>query len=439
MAFREFDSPQLSRRTLLRSGGYFAVGSALATMPFADSFARAHDVSAMWPNVAAMTKSYLGSNKVPNLLVAFGRGQDDMPHTVGGGTMSFGSASQVDLDSLYRIYSMSKPITGMATMMLIDEGKLGMDQPVADILPEFAEMRVLVDPAGSLDNTVPAERPITIRHLLTHTAGLGYIISAKGPLLNAYVRNGLVGGRVSRLPIPGLPEVTPAPDLATWSERLASLPLVAQPGKKWIYSASIDLLGRVIEVASGQDFESFLQQRIFDPCGMESTYFTLPESETGRMTTNYGVNEMLPVPLPIDPGASSIYLDQPGVPSGGGGLISSPRDYDRFLRMLLGYGKLDGRRVMGELAVRVGSSNLLPKSVDTSGSWIAGEGHGAGGRSVNNSFGWGGAAGTLASVDFGLGMRVGLFTQYMPAEAYSIRADFLAAIEQDLMTMRGAA
>ncbi len=438
MAFREFDSPQISRRSLLRSGGYIAAGGALATLPLSGSILRANDVGAMWPNVAAMTKSYLSSNKVPNLLVAFGRGQDETTHTVGGGTLSFRSSQQVDLDSLYRIYSMSKPITGMATMMLVDEGKIGLDQPVAEILPEFSNMQVMVDPEGSLDNTVAAERPITIRQLLTHTAGLGDIIGVKGPLLAAFAQNGLVGGRVSRLPIPGLPEVTPAPDLATWSERLASLPLVAQPGKKWIYSASIDLLGRVIEVASGQDFESFLQQRIFEPCGMDSTYFTVPQSEVGRLTTNYGVNEMLPVPLPIDPATRSIYLDKPSVPSGGGGLVSSARDYDRFLRMLLGYGKIDGRRVMGELAVSVGTSNLLPKSVDTTGSWIEGEGHGAGGRSTGTSFGWGGAAGTLASVDFGLDMRVGLFTQYMPAEAYSIRAEFLSAIEQDLTVMRGA-
>lgn len=438
MAFREFDSPQISRRSLLRSGGYIAAGGALATLPLSGSILRANDVGAMWPNVAAMTKSYLSSNKVPNLLVAFGRGQDETTHTVGGGTLSFRSSQQVDLDSLYRIYSMSKPITGMATMMLVDEGKIGLDQPVAEILPEFSNMQVMVDPEGSLDNTVAAERPITIRQLLTHTAGLGYIIGVKGPLLAAFAQNGLVGGRVSRLPIPGLPEVTPAPDLATWSERLASLPLVAQPGKKWIYSASIDLLGRVIEVASGQDFESFLQQRIFEPCSMDSTYFTVPQSEVGRLTTNYGVNEMLPVPLPIDPATRSIYLDKPSVPSGGGGLVSSARDYDRFLRMLLGYGKIDGRRVMGELAVSVGTSNLLPKSVDTTGSWIEGEGHGAGGRSTGTSFGWGGAAGTLASVDFGLDMRVGLFTQYMPAEAYSIRAEFLSAIEQDLTVMRGA-
>ena len=439
MAFREFDTPQLSRRSLFRSTGYLAASGALATLPFSGSVLRAHDISESWPNVAAMVRKYLSENKVANLYLKFGMGQEDHAHSIGGGNLAFGSGTKVDENSLFRIYSMTKPITGMATMMLIDEGKIGLDQPVAEILPEFANMQVIVDPEGPLDNTVPAESPITIRQLLTHTAGLGYIIGVKGPLLAAYAQNGLVGGRVSRLPIPGLPEVTPAPDLATWSERLASLPLVAQPGKRWIYSASIDLLGRVIEVASGQDFESFLKERLFDPCGMSSTYFTVPESETGRLTTNYGVNEMLPVPLPIDPGASSIYLDEPSVPSGGGGLVSSPKDYDRFLRMLLGYGKLDGRRVMGELAVRVGTSNLLPKSVDTTGSWIAGEGHGAGGRVANNSFGWGGAAGTLASVDFGLNMRVGLFTQYMPAEAYSIRADFLEAVEKDLVSMRGGA
>lgn len=439
MAFREFETPQISRRSLFRTGGYLAAGGALASLPFGNSILRAHDVSESWPQVAAMVEKFLGGGKVSSLLVTLGSGQQDHAHTVGGGTLAFDNQTPIDSDSLFRIYSMTKPITGMATMMLIDEGKIGLDQPVAEILPEFSNMRVLVDPAGSLDNTVPAERPITIRHLLTHTAGLGYIINTEGPLGQAFVDNGLVGGRVSRFPIPGLPEVTSAPDLATWSERLASLPLIAQPGTKWVYSASIDLLGRVIEVASGQDFESFLQQRIFEPCGMESTFFTLPQSEIGRTTTNYGISDAFPVPLPIDPGAGSIYLDKPAVPSGGGGLISSARDYDRFQRMLLGYGKLDGRRVMGELAVRVGTSNLLPKTADTSGSWVAGEGHGAGGRSVGNSFGWGGAAGTLASVDFGLDMRIGLFTQYMPPETLSIRPEFLAAIEQDLRGLRAAA
>ena len=434
MAFRDFNSAPTSRRALLRGGAYLAAGGALATMPFG-RIALAHDVSESWPNVAAMAKNYVESRKLANLMVTFGKGQEDHAHTVGGGTLSLQSAKAVNENTLYRIYSMTKPITGMAIMMLIDEGKLGLDQPLGEIMPKFANMQVLKDPEGALDDTVPADQPITIRHLLTHTAGIGYLITSKGPLLKAYQDAGLVGGRVSRLPIPGLPDVTPAPNLEVWADRLAELPLMEQPGKKWIYSASIDLLGRVIEVVSGQTFENFLQERIFTPCGMESTFFTLPKSETGRMTDNYGIAGGFP--LPIDPGASSIYLDAPKVPSGGGGLISSPKDYDRFQRMLLGYGTLDGVEVMSEEAVRIGTSNLLPETVDLTGSWIEGQGHGAGGRSVGKQFGWGGAAGTIASVDYGLNMRVALWTQYMPTEAHPVRAEFLAALEKDLSGMKG--
>ncbi len=434
MAFREFHSGPTSRRALLRGGAYLAAGSALATLPFS-RIALAHDVSESWPNVSTMIKNYVDTRKVANMMVTFGNAQEDHAHTVGGGTLSLQSDKQVDENSLYRIYSMTKPITGMATMMLIDEGKLGLDQPVGEILPAFADMRVLNDPEGALDDTVPTERPITIRHLLTHTAGIGYMITSKGPLLEAFAEQGLVGGRVSRFPIPGLPEVTPAPSLEVWADRLAELPLMAQPGTKWIYSASIDLLGRVIEVASGQSFESFLQTRIFDPCGMISTYFTLPESEVGRMTDNYGIAGGFPIP--IDPAANSIYLDVPTVPSGGGGLISSPKDYDRFQRMLLGLGTLDGTKVMTEEAVRIGTSNLLPDTVDMTGSWMEGQGHGAGGRSVGTQFGWGGAAGTLSSVDFGTQMRVALWTQYMPTTVYPVRQEFFAALEADMRSMQG--
>lgn len=432
MAYREFTAPDVSRRALLRGGGYLAAGAAMSTLPFGRGLL-AHDVSESWPTVAAMAEKYVAERKVANMFLTFGWRQEDHAHTVGGGTLSLDTEAQVDENSLYRIYSMSKPITGMAIMMLIDDGLLALDQPLYDVLPAFTDMQVLVDPEGSLDNTVPADKPITMRQLLTHTAGLGYLITSKGPLLKAYQEKGLVGGRVSRLPIPGIPTVTPAPGLEVWADRLAELPLMYQPATKWSYSCSIDLLGRVIEVASGMEFEAFLKERIFDPCGMSSTYMTVPESEIGRLTTNYGI---VGVPLPIDPAESSIYLDPPKVPSGGGGLISSPKDYDRFQRMLLGYGMLDGTKVMGETAVRVGTSNLLPETVDLTGSWMVGQGHGAGGRSVGNTFGWGGAAGTLAAVDFGLQLRSALWTQYMPTEAYPIRDEFLAALEADLSAMR---
>lgn len=419
----------LSRRSLMRSGGYLAGAAALSSLPWGRAVL-AHDVAQAWPNVARLAESYVSANKVANLFVTFGWRDEEHAHTVGGGTLSLNTKREVDEDTLYRIYSMTKPITGMAVMMLIDEGALGLDMPLHEVLPAFRDMQVLAAPAGSLEETLPAERPITIRHLLTHTAGLGYLITTKGPLLDAYVENGITGGRVSRFPIPGVPNPVSAPSLEVWADRLATLPLMYQPATRWSYSCSFDLLGRVIEVASGMGFEEFLKARIFDPCDMASTFMTVPQSEKGRLTDNYGV--FAGNLLPLDPGAASIFLDPPEVPSGGGGLVSSPRDYDRFQRMLLGFGAIDGNRIMSEEAVRVGVSDLLPASVDVSGTWIEGQGHGAGGRSFGNTFGWGGAAGTLASVDFDRELRAGLFTQYMPADAYPMRDEFLAAYRKDL-------
>lgn len=433
MSLHNLAAPALSRRSLFRYSALFAGGAALTTLPFGRQLL-AHDVAENWPNVAAMANRYVSERKLANLFMTFGWDQQEHAHSVGGGTLALGKPTPVDENSLYRIYSMSKPITGMATMILIDEGKLGLDQPVAEILPAFRDMRVLVDPAGSLDETVLANLPITIRQLLTHTAGLGYQIISKGPLQAAYNEKGLVGGRVSRMPLPGFPNVTPAPGLAAWADRLAELPLMYQPATKWSYSCSIDLLGRVIEVVSGMEFEAFLKKRIFEPCGMTSTWMQVPASEAHRLTDNYGI--LGGNVFPLDPAANSIYLDAPEVPTGGGGLVSSPRDYDRFLRMLLGYGRIDGKFVMSEEAVRVGVSDLLPATVDTKGSWLEGEGHGAGGRSKGATFGWGGAAGTLAAVDFDLKLRTGLFTQYMPAEAYPIREEFMAAMEKDLAALR---
>jgi CubicO group peptidase (beta-lactamase class C family) len=434
MPAASFASATLSRRALFRHSALFAGGAALSGLPVGRAAFAAHDVAESWPKVAALADKYVTSRKLANLFLTFGWGQEDHAHTVGGGTLSLARPTPVDENSLYRIYSMTKPITGMATMILIDQGKLGLDQPVYDILPAFREMQVLVDPMGPLEDTVPANQPITIRHLLTHTAGLGYQINPKSPLQQAYNEQGLVGGRVSRMQLPGFPAVTPAPGLAEWADRLARLPLMYQPATKWSYSCSIDLLGRVIEVASGMPFEAFLKTRIFDPCGMTSTFMQVPQSEAQRLTDNYAI--VGGSPFPVDPGINSVFLDPPEVPAGGGGLVSSPKDYDRFLRMLLGLGRIDGKFVMSEEAVRIGTSNLLPASVDLKGTWIEGEGHGAGGRSKGSQFGWGGAAGTLGAVDFDLKLRSCLWTQYMPSEAYPIRDEFLAAMEADLAGMR---
>lgn len=438
MAFRTFENSTLSRRSLFRGGAYLAAGSALASLPFGRELF-AHDVSESWPNVAALTRKYLEERKVANMFATFGWGQDDMAHTVGGGNLSLTGAAAdvpVDMDTLYRIYSMTKPVTGICAMCLIDDGLLGLDQPLHDILPAFKDMMVQVEYDGAItpDNLEPAKLPITIRQLMTHTAGLGYGIIQKGPLTDAYNEAGLIPGQVSRIPIPGLFRGQSVDSLEKFADGIAAMPLVYQPGTMWSYSVGLDILGRVIEVVEGKPFDLVLQERIFGPCGMTSTFFKVPQSEVGRFADNYGV--LGGVPVPIDPAASSIYLDTPPFPTGGAGLVSSPRDYDRFLRALLGYGKLGNEQVLPELAIRVGTSDILPKTAQTEGTWTEGQGFGAGGRVVDGTFGWGGAAGTLGAVSYKLGLRTALWTQYMPTDAYPMRDEYLAAIEADMKAVQ---
>jgi CubicO group peptidase (beta-lactamase class C family) len=435
LAYRNFASPELSRRSLFRGTAYAAAGATLATLPFGRGLL-AHNVEENWPNVAALAQRYIDARKVANMYLTFGWGQEDHAHHVGGGTLALNSDVEVDENSLYRIYSMTKPVTGMAAMILIDEGVLSLDQPIHELLPAYKDMMVQVEYDGAIteDNLEPAKSPITVRHLLTHTAGIGYGIIQQGPITDAYNEAGLIAGQVSRLPIPGIFQGAPVGSLRAFADGLATMPLVLQPGAKFSYSMSLDLLGRVIEVAAGQPFDQFLKERIFDPCGMTSTYFQVPSSDADRLTDNYGI--LNGSAFPIDPAATSIYLDTPPFPTGGAGLVSSPKDYDRFLRMILGYGKLGETRVMSDAAVRLGVSDLFPEGVDLAGTWMEGQGHGAGGRSVNGTFGWGGAAGTLAAVDYRLGLRACLFTQYMPSDAYPIRDEYLAALEADTTAMR---
>ena len=417
MAYTDFNEGGLSRRSILKGGALLAGGSMLAGMPFGQALL-AHDVSAEWPSVAAEIDKYLSEKKLANAVASFGWNLEEKSQPVGGGTLAFGSTAKADLNSLYRIYSMTKP--------LISEGKMALDQPLSDILPAFANMQVQKEYDGAIteDNLEPAKNPITIRQLLTHTSGLGYQIIQKGALMDEYYRLGLVPGQVSRMPIPGIPTIE------LFADKLATVPLVYQPGTKWSYSVSLDLMGRVIEVVEGKPFDQVLQERIFNPAGMNSTYFTVPESEVGRFTTNYGVlNGQV---IPIDPAASSIYLDKPPFPFGGAGLVTSPHDYDRFLHVLLGMGKIGNTRVLSEAAVRIGTSDILPKTVDLAGSWVEGQGFGAGGRVVGKAYGWGGAAGTAAFADFETGLRAGFFTQYMPSEAYPIQGEFPDLVRKDL-------
>jgi CubicO group peptidase (beta-lactamase class C family) len=333
--------------------------------------------------------------------------------------------------------------------MLIDEGKLHLDQPLYEILPAFKDMKVqkVYDGPVTADNLEPAVRPITIRMLLTHTSGLGYGIVQSGPIVTAYQDRGVVPGRVTKLQELPVFRGTAVPSLKLFADRLAEFPLVYQPGTYWSYSMGADLMGRVIEVASGQSFERFLQQRFFEPLDMKDTHFQVPGKDADRLTTSYYLyNGTM---LPIDLGSDSIFLDPPPFPFGGSGLVSSPRDYDKFLAMLAGHGSYNGRMVMSEAAVRMGTSNLLPDTVEQKPDRkgldldLAKYGFGAFGRVGKGSqasiYGWAGAAGTIGFVDTRTGLRAGLFTQYMPSEAYPLRDEFPAAILADMPLLLGGA
>ena len=423
----------VSRRALM---GGMALAGAGALLPRA-ALAWKVDGASLYPATNAFIKGFVDRRELAGALAAIGKGQEAAV-IFGAGVQSNDSTTPVGPDTLWRLYSMTKPVTGIAAMLLIEDGKMKLDQPIADFLPLFAKMNVQNVADGSITDVRPAKGPITVRQLLTHTAGLGYNIIQKGPIKKAYDDNGIVGGQASRLPIPGFAPVTPAPSLATMADRLAALPLVYEPGTKWSYSISLDLMGRLIEVVSGQAFDAFLKARLFDPLGMTSTGFMVAAKDVGRFTSNYA--PFGGALIPFDPAASSIYLDPPPYPFGGGGLVSSARDYDRFLAMLLGEGETGGVRVMKRETARLAMSNLIADSVDRKGTFIEGQGFGAGGRvSLPTSpggegiFGWAGAAGTIGFVHRGLGYRVGGYTQIMPPDAVSFQGKFGETFFKDVV------
>jgi CubicO group peptidase (beta-lactamase class C family) len=431
----------LTRRQWLAGTAALGAASALPALP-----AWAQPAEA-WPKVGRLVTSYVDGRKVANMVAALGHGQAE-PTMIAAGVDSFTGARESDFDSIYRIYSMTKPITGMATMMLVDEGKLALDQPLYEILPKFRAMQVqkVYDGPITADNLEPAAGPITIRQMLTHTSGLGYGIVQSGPIAEAFRARGVVPGLVTRLQSLPIFRGTSVKGLDVFADRLAEFPLVYQPGTRWSYSMGLDLMGRVIEVVSGRPFDRFLQERLFDPLGMTDTHFQVPRSKADRMTTSYLLaNGNL---VPIDLGANSIFFDDPPMPFGGSGLASTPRDYDKFLRMLAGLGTFNGTRVMTEAAVRMGTSNLLPATVQQGpangglGLDLSRYGFGAGGRVgkglLSGVYGWAGAAGTVAFADVNTGLRGGLFTQYMPSSAYPLTEEFAEAMIGDALAGRAS-
>lgn len=421
----------LDRRAVLRLGALAGISGAL--MP---KLAWAASRPDLLPNVREVVTRWVGPGKFPGMVASLGLPGRE-PQFVARGSEGFFDPDPVTPDSLFRIYSMTKPVTGMAAMMLIDEGKLGLDQPLHEILPKFRDMQVQVTPDGSVTDLQPARQPIRIRNLITHTAGLGYTIIQRGPIKQLMEERGLIVGQISRMQIPGLSRGAPVSSLEKFADRLADVPLVYQPGTKWSYSVGLDLMGRVIEVVSGKSFDTFLKERLFSPAGMHSTFFQVPADEAHRLTTNYGV--VAKKLVPIDKGKESIYLDKPAFPFGGAGLVSSPRDYDRFLRMLANYGTIGGKRVMGELAVRVGTSNLLPDGVEGPAMMAPASEFGAGGRvgigPEAGIYGWAGAAGTVGMVDMKHALTSSIFVQFMPPNALDLLPEFQQALKADVVAL----
>lgn len=310
------------------------------------------------------------------------------------------------MDTIHRIYSMSKPITSVAMMMLYEEGKFQLNDPVAKYIPDFARMQVGIeekDPAtGKLIlKTAPARRPITIRDLLRHTAGLTY----------GYFSDTLVDReyRKERL----LSDLT----LTDFVSHLAKMPLVYEPGTRWHYSFSVDVLGRLVEVLSGKSFDVFLQERIFTPLDMKDTGFFVPESKKNRFSKLYAPTKdghVTPALVCYStkecaekfPDAAQSFLEKPTLFSGGGGLVSTTYDYLNFAQMLLNQGQFGGKRYLSRKTVQLMSSDNLGMIPGPSPGYGFGLGFAvskapgeAGMMGSAGEYNWGGAAGTKFWID----------------------------------------
>ena len=292
------------------------------------------------------------------------------------GTLTRGEPAAVGRDSLFRISSMTKPIVSVAALLLVEECRLRLDDPVDELLPELADRQVLVDPRGPIDGpTVAARAPITVRDVLTFRLGLGMDFAAPWPqpLLEEMDRLGMGAG-------PPEPQVPPAPD--EWMRRLSTLPLLYQPGERWLYNTGADVLGVLIARAAGQPLDEFLRERVLDPLGMVDTAFAAVDLD--RLGTCYTTDPDTGALLVYD-GPDGQWATPPAFPSGGGGLVSTVDDLLAFGRMLLSGGCLpDGGRLLARASVEAMTTDQL-RVLD-----------GAPGPTPDGSQGWG----------FGVGVQV---------------------------------
>jgi CubicO group peptidase (beta-lactamase class C family) len=289
--------------------------------------------------------------EMPGLVTLVGR--RDEVHVDAIGMQAVGGSDPIRRDTIFRIASMTKPITAAATMMLIEECKLRLDDPVDRLLPELADRKVLGRIDGPLDDTVPARRPITVRDLLTFRMGFGSVMAAPDsyPIQRA-MRELQIGGDG-----PPKPATAPAPD--EWIRRLGTLPLMHQPGDKWMYHTGSDVLGVLIARVTGKSFDAFLRERIFVPLGMSDTAFSVPESKLDRLATSYCADPETGSLVVYDNAVGGQWSSQPAFPSGGGGLVSTVDDYLAFCRMMLNKGRHGRERILSRLSVEVMTADHL--------------------------------------------------------------------------------
>jgi CubicO group peptidase (beta-lactamase class C family) len=375
--------------------------------------------------------AYVASGRQKGNLIAISRG-GKVAHLSFRGARDESAGLPVELDTIWRMYSMTKPITSTAAMLLYEEGALSLLDPVAKYIPAFEHARVYRQGPAINMISAPATEPLQVWHLMTHTSGLTYDWYYTHPVDELYRKAGFG---------------TPAAQQFTLEEacnRWASVPLLFEPGTAWNYSVATDVLGRVVEVASGQSLDQFFASRIFEPLGMHDTAFCVPSSDQQRLTRLY-VTDPSTAQLVLAPrNLESRGLDQPKMFSGGGGLVSTAGDYLRFTNLLLHEGKLDGVRLLSPQTVKLMSANHLPGGAlitppfgrSLIGPSFEGRGFGLGlsplidpvaAKTLSSAgeYCWGGAAGTAFWVDPAKDLTVVFCTQ-----VYFARDDFSYTLRQ---------
>jgi CubicO group peptidase (beta-lactamase class C family) len=325
----------------------------------------------------------------------------------------------VEPDTIWRIYSMTKPITSVAAMMLYEEGALSLFDPVAKFIPSFEDLRVYRHGMAAAPVTVRAAEPMLVWHLLTHTSGLTYGFQQANAVDEAYRAAGF------------FLDPPPEHDLASACDVWAGLPLLFEPGTEWNYSVSTDVVGRIVEVVSGQSLADFFAQRIFAPLGMTDTGFSVADAERPRLTALYAHDPESATAVPY-PGVDVVSAERPKLLAGGHGLASTAADYHRFTQMLLRRGELDGVRLLAPRTVDLMTANHLPGNATLTEfgrpllDLVVNEGYGFGlglsplvdpiaakTLSVAGEYRWEGAAGTAFWVDPAADMTVLFFTQVL--------------------------